>query len=1104
MFLPEGAMQTNTRYSLADHKVDSVLEILRSRSRGILLPENGSLLKDVLDDLANAMEELRAAHAEVDAQREELDRACQDARREHQRYAELFEDAPDGYVVTDVNGVIRQANRAALELLESAGDSVLERPLALYVNEDDKPAYFKRLNEIDAPETVTDWELRFQSWKGKPFWASVSIAKVQIPEHEDISLRWLIRDISSRKQTEEVLRRYALLASHSRDIILFMRREDGRILEANAAAVKAYGYSHEEFLTLTIHDLRAHDTRMLTLEQMAQAERGGTLFETFHRRKDGSVFPVEVSSLGETIGGVRTLISVIRDMTQRKQADKELRENQSRLDLALRSSDMGVWRWDIVENRRRFDDRVCHLLGINPVEFTGTEDEFFNIVHPDDRQAIREALARAVERDGPYETEYRVVHPDGGIHHIAARGKLVHDDNGRPAKLNGIIWDITERKRLEEKAAHLAAIVESSDDAIISKTLSGEIISWNRAAEEIYGYSAEELIGRSISILVPEGVPDDLPAILEKLSRSEKIDHYETRRRRKNGEVIPVSLSISPIRDRSGQIIGASTIPRDITEDKRIEEELCRSRDELKLRVEDGTAQLCKSEERIRAAFDLSAVGQAEFDIRTNRFQRVNQRFCEITGYSCEELLNRHFGDITHPEDRAEDLAKFAEMLRGEKREHFNRKRYICKDGSIKWVEVHATLLRDEDGVPVSSVGVITDVTGKKEAEDRITSYAKKLEHLNQELQEFVFVASHDLQEPLRKIQTFCDMTQKRSARVLDTTSQEYLDRVRKSANRMRQLLRDLLEFSMVATRRESLKRMDLTKIAREAAEVFDATLDQSGGLVEIETLPSIVADKSQMLRLFQNLIGNALKYRSGENPRIVISAKPSRDGICEIFVKDNGIGFDQEFAEIIFRPFQRLHKSGEYEGAGIGLTICRKIVERHGGGIRAESVPGRGSTFIVSLPVKPGELVGQAAARKGQTTILMADDDADDCFLATRAFAEIDAQGAVTCVMDGVELMSRLTEISRSDPGELPKLILLDLNMPRKDGRQTLTEIKAQPDLQNIPVIMLSTSRNAKDVDFTTNAGAKLFITKPETFEEWIEMMKFLAERWLRQLGEE
>jgi two-component system response regulator len=133
-----------------------------------------------------------------------------------------------------------------------------------------------------------------------------------------------------------------------------------------------------------------------------------------------------------------------------------------------------------------------------------------------------------------------------------------------------------------------------------------------------------------------------------------------------------------------------------------------------------------------------------------------------------------------------------------------------------------------------------------------------------------------------------------------------------------------------------------------------------------------------------------------------------------------------------------------------------------------------------------------------------MADDDADDCFLATRAFAEIDAQGAVTCVMDGVELMSRLTEISRSDPGELPKLILLDLNMPRKDGRQTLTEIKAQPDLQNIPVIMLSTSRNAKDVDFTTNAGAKLFITKPETFEEWIEMMKFLAERWLRQLGEE
>ena len=329
-------MKPDSRYCLAELKIDSVLETLRGGSQGILLPGNDLLLKDVLDDLANAMEELRAAHEEVDSQREYLEKACQDVQREQQRYVDLFEAAPDGYVVTDVHGVIKQANSAALQLLESSRDIIVEKPLAIYVNREDKRAYFHRLNEMNTLEAVRDWELRFQPWKGEPFWASVNIAKVQVPEYEDISLRWLIHDISNRKRAEAVLRRYALLAGHSRDIILFIRRDDGRILEANAAAVKAYGYGYEHLLMLSIHDLQAPDTRMETLEQMAEAERRGTLFETFHQRSDGSIFPVEVSSRGETIEGTHTLISVVRDITERRQAETEQRVSRGRLDLALR------------------------------------------------------------------------------------------------------------------------------------------------------------------------------------------------------------------------------------------------------------------------------------------------------------------------------------------------------------------------------------------------------------------------------------------------------------------------------------------------------------------------------------------------------------------------------------------------------------------------------------------------------------------------------------------------------------------------------------------------------------------------------------------------
>lgn len=237
-------------------------------------------------------------------------------------------------------------------------------------------------------------------------------------------------------------------------------------------------------------------------------------------------------------------------------------------------------------------------------------------------------------------------------------------------------------------------------------------------------------------------------------------------------------------------------------------------------------------------------------------------------------------------------------------------------------------------------------------ANHELRTYSARLERINQELEEFAFVASHDLQEPLRKIQTFCDMALKRCAPVMGNDARQYLDRAVSSAGRMRQLLNDLLQFSKVTASPEPFKAVDLRKIAREAADVFEAGPETPAPLIEIADMPDIEADEAQMLRLFQNLIGNALKFCSGKRPRVVICAKLNGNVDCEIFVKDNGIGFDQQFAELIFKPFQRLHNRDVYGGTGMGLTICRKIVERHGGSIRVESESGKGATFIIRLPV--------------------------------------------------------------------------------------------------------------------------------------------------------
>ena len=259
--------------------------------------------------------------------------------------------------------------------------------------------------------------------------------------------------------------------------------------------------------------------------------------------------------------------------------------------------------------------------------------------------------------------------------------------------------------------------------------------------------------------------------------------------------------------------------------------------------------------------------------------------------------------------------------------------------------------------VPISSdlfLHYSFDITERKKAERELKAYAGKLEFLNEELQEFAFVASHDLQEPLRKIQTFGQLLAGRYRDSLGAEGQDYLGRLTRSAGRMSELLQSLLDYSRVATRQKPFAPTDLAEVARDAASDLELVIKRAAGSVEIGELPAIEADSVQMRQLFQNLIGNAMKYaREFEAPVVRINAHV-HDGICRLMVEDNGIGFDEQYSERIFRPFQRLHgRTSKYDGTGMGLAICRKIVERHGGNILAKSTPGEGTTIVVQLPLR-------------------------------------------------------------------------------------------------------------------------------------------------------
>jgi PAS domain S-box-containing protein len=358
-------------------------------------------------------------------------------------------------------------------------------------------------------------------------------------------------------------------------------------------------------------------------------------------------------------------------------------------------------------------------------------------------------------------------------------------------------------------------------------------------------------------------------------------------------------------------------------------------------------------------------------DMITIRDHEGNLRFRSssvknILGYEPDEYVHRASYDLIHADDLPAIKEKSDALARGEIDMFQIEYRCRHKNGSWRVLEGIARRYADETidlrGVIVNS----RDITDRKMAERQLRSYTAKLEQSNRELQEFAYVASHDLQEPLRKVQAFGDRLEKKCAAALSEEGRDYIFRMRSAAGRMQNLINDLLTFSRVATKTQPFQPVDLKTVVGEVVSDLEIHIEQTGGRVETGELPTLDADALQMRQLFQNLIGNALKFhRADEKPLVRVYAETlsgeellfgADEGFCRIVVEDNGIGFDEKYLDRIFTVFQRLHGRMEYEGSGIGLAVCRKIVERHGGQITAASRPGEGAKFFIDLPVKQEE----------------------------------------------------------------------------------------------------------------------------------------------------
>ncbi len=622
-----------------------------------------------------------------------------------------------------------------------------------------------------------------------------------------------------------------------------------------------------------------------------------------------------------------------------------------------------------VGTRRVFaNNAFLHLHGIDDIsEAAGLGLDHF--ILPVDRPMVSEwILARQKGEPSPGVHEYRIRRPSGEVRTVETSAVPIRFD-GQPATL-AVLRDITARKQAEVEVERLASIVESSDDAIIGETLDGIITSWNTGARRIYGYSASEVEGKYISLLDPADFDGKEPSTLDTIRQGKHVDSFETVRRRRDGALIDVSLTISPVNNASGEIVGASTIARDITERKRAEQDEHRRSQEMAtlFSVANILAQTEHFEEKVSHVLEtLAQISQA--DSVSLRVPDDNEQGLKAVAAAGPAVQDSPTGVLSYTDSvpgtayqhgepvivndyPSHPLASPLGITRGVK----SLAALPVKTGgqTIGLVIIYS---RVPDFFTEERIRFLTTVVGglgtlleNARLHEALEHRAEELARSNAELEQFAYVASHDLQEPLRMVSSYVQILAEDYKGQLDENADRFIGYAVDGANRMKGLIDGLLAFSRVGTQGEPFAPTDCNLILEQVISDLEETIEDSGASVSQGRLPTVNADPIQLSQVFQNLISNALKFSGEGSPSVHISAEQRPDDWV-LSVQDNGIGIAERHYERIFKMFQRLHHRSEYEGSGIGLALCHKIVQRHGGQIWVKSQVGEGATFYFSIP---------------------------------------------------------------------------------------------------------------------------------------------------------
>lgn len=634
-------------------------------------------------------------------------------------------------------------------------------------------------------------------------------------------------------------------------------------------------------------------------------------------------------------------------MNDKHMRPEDLAKNEERYRLASLATGDAIYDWDIIANTIWRNDTYRDKFHVENAQ--SADDEWFlNRLHPDDKIRVKKSLDEALATNVKHwRSEYRLSTGGNEYRFVEDTAYIIRDNSGSPIRIVGKMVDTTERRRGEMAVLRLAAIVESSDDAIVGLNLNGKITSWNKGAEKIYGYAPDEIIGEHVSLIVPKNKTHEIYDILDKIQKNSRIRHYETYRTRKDGKDIPVSISVSPIIDFDGELVGTSVITRDISQRKKY----------LKA--------IQESEARFRYASLATSDSIYDWNLKTNevwRNETYQKLFCPGEPIGKDD---KWFASKLHPQDRDRVLKSVEEAVKTGKDLWKGSYRFQKIDGEYCYVEDYGFIIHDEEENPVHIIGAMTDVTERVKSQEmleikvreRTAELASKnrelnknydtLKRLNEDLDSFVHAASHDLKVPIVNIQALTKIILRDET--LSDKSKEVFDKILQSVHRVMATISNLGTATKARKNLyDDIENIKFDTILEEIRDDISEFIKDS----EVELIANFECKEIQYSRtglksILYNFVTNAIKYASPDRiPKVEIDTKDEGEWIV-MSVKDNGLGMDMDKqGKKLFSIFKRLHD--HVEGSGVGLYVVKRLVENNGGKIEVESQLDEGSTFKV------------------------------------------------------------------------------------------------------------------------------------------------------------